>query len=263
MSLSNAKFTTEQIYDVQHVSDNLVTFKITRPEQFRFVAGQFARLGLYENCAEKSAEQIVWRAFSMVNATHSDYLEFFAVIIPNGKFSNLLVNLKNSDHILLDKHVFGYLTLNRFNDGDNLWMLATGTGVAPFLSILQDFEVWQKFTHIILVYNVRFRQNLAYQELINNLAKLEYIGENGAKLRYLPVISRENSENILNGRITDLLANGMLEKQADLPITPENSRIMICGNPQMVQESLELFKKRDMRLALSRKPGQIAVENYW
>jgi len=263
MPLSNAKFTKQQIYDLQYIAPNLLTFKITRPQGFRFSAGQFARLGLCAKANQNTTDDIVWRAYSLVNPPYADYLEFFAVIIPGGKFSNLLLNIKNGEQILLDKQAFGYLTLNRFNDGQDLWMLATGTGVAPFLSMLQDFAIWQQFEHLVLIYNVRKQQDLAYQQLINNLSNIEHIGKNAAKLRYLPIISRENSTNYLNGRITDLLNNGVIEQTLGLKITPENSRIMLCGNPQMVQESLSLFKARNMALALSRRPGQIAVENYW
>jgi len=258
MTVNNQQFTSEKIYDINYLTANLLTFKVTRPAGFRFKAGQFARLGL---C--KESNEIIWRAYSLVNPPHADYLEFFAVLIADGEFSQLLQKSQNNEQILLDKQAFGYLTLDRFADGKDLWMLATGTGIAPFISILQDLPVWQQFERINLCYSVRKTADLAYQDIIKNLANWEYIGENAAKLRYLPLTSREKQPIIQQGRITDLLRTDDLEQIMDCELTTDNSRIMICGNPAMVQDSLNILKSKGFRLALTRKPGQIAVENYW
>ena len=142
-------------------------------------------------------------------------------------------------------------------------LLATGTGIAPFLSILQDFEAWQRFERIILVYSVREARELAYQRLIAELPQRDYLEGLGTKLLYLPVVTRERVPGALQGRITTLIENGELERAADLQLTPEHSRIMLCGNPQMIEDTRAILKARDLNLSLTRRPGQVAVENYW
>lgn len=163
----------------------------------------------------------------------------------------------------MDKQAFGFLTLDRFSDGRDLWLLATGTGLAPFLSILQDLEVWQRFERIILVYSVRQAAELAYQPLIEDLKNRDYLEGVAEKLLYIPVVTREEVPGALHGRITTLIGNGELERAAGLELTPEHSRVMLCGNPQMIDDTRAVLKKRDMNLSLTRRPGQVAVENYW
>ena len=142
-------------------------------------------------------------------------------------------------------------------------MLATGTGIAPFVSILQDFEVWEKFERIVLVYSAREARELAYQDLIAELGKRDYLVEYAHKLTYIPTVTREQTAGALNGRITTLIENGELERAAGVELTPEHSRVMLCGNPQMIDDTRKLLKTRNLQLSLSRRPGQVAVENYW
>ncbi|HWV10418.1 MAG TPA: ferredoxin--NADP reductase, partial [Pseudomonas sp.] len=138
-----------------------------------------------------------------------------------------------------------------------------GTGLAPFLSILQDFEVWERFERIVLVYSARTAAELAYQSLIHGLRELEHLAEYADKLVYLPLVTREQAPGCLHGRITTLLDNGELERAAGLNLSPEHSRLMICGNPQMIDDTRQRLKQRDLQLSLSRRPGQVAVESYW
>ncbi|WP_315288790.1 ferredoxin--NADP reductase, partial [Pseudomonas oleovorans] len=145
----------------------------------------------------------------------------------------------------------------------DLIMLCTGSGIAPFLSILQDFEVWQRFERIVLVYSARTSAELAYQPLIRSFAELEHLAEFAHKLTYLPVVTREQAPGCLHARITDLLDSGELERAAGLELTPEHSRVMICGNPQMIDDIRQRLKARGLNLSLTRRPGQVAVENYW
>jgi ferredoxin--NADP+ reductase len=135
--------------------------------------------------------------------------------------------------------------------------------VAPFLSILQDFEVWEKFERIILVYSVREARELAYQELIAGLAQRDYLAGFAHKLQFIATVTRELHPGALNGRITRLIESGELERAAGLALTAEHSRVMLCGNPQMIDDTRQLLKQREMHLSLSRRPGQVAVENYW
>ncbi|WP_350447832.1 ferredoxin--NADP reductase [Pseudomonas solani] len=258
MSASEEKFTRQTLLDVQTLTPSLFTLRTTRDPGFRFRAGQFARLGV-----TKADGSTVWRAYSMVSAPHDEHLEFFSIVVPGGEFTSELSRLAEGDTLLIDKQAFGFLTLDRFIDGRDLWLLATGTGVAPFLSILQDLEVWQRFERILLVYSARHESELAYQPLIAGLKELEHLEGVADKLTYIPVVTREQVPGALNGRITTLIENGELERAAGLALTPEHSRVMLCGNPQMIEDTRAVLKAQDMNLALTRKPGQVAVENYW
>lgn len=258
MTASDEKFTRQRLLEVQTLTPSLFTLRTSRDPGFRFTAGQFARLGV-----RKPSGSIVWRAYSMVSAPHDEFLDFFSIVVPDGEFTSELSRLKVGEELLVDKQAFGFLTLDRFPDGRDLWLLATGTGIAPFLSILQDFPAWQRFERIVLVYSVREARELAYQQLIAALPQREYLEGLGSKLLYLPVVTREQVPGALHGRITTLIENGELERAADLQLTPEHSRIMLCGNPQMIEDTRSVLKARDLNLALTRKPGQVAVENYW
>ncbi len=258
MTASEEKFTRQRLLEVQTLTPNLFTLRTSRDPGFRFTAGQFARLGV-----RKPSGCIVWRAYSMVSAPHDEFLDFFSIVVPDGEFTSELSRLEVGDELLVDKQAFGFLTLDRFPDGRDLWLLATGTGIAPFLSILQDFEAWQRFERIILVYSVREARELAYQQLIAELPQRDYLEGLGSKLLYLPVVTREQIPGALHGRITTLIENGELERAADLQLTPEHSRIMLCGNPQMIEDTRAVLKARDLNLAMTRRPGQVAVENYW
>lgn len=258
MTVSEDKFTQETLLEVWSWTDSLFSLRCSRPPEFRFRAGQFARLGL---C--KADGSTVWRAYSMVSAPAEETLEFFSVTVPGGEFTSELCRLRPGDTLLVERQPYGFLTLDRFLDGRDLWLLATGTGLGPFLSILRDPEVWQRFEHILLVHSVRAAGELAYREHIGELpARMQPQGGR-EKLRYLPLVTRETVPGTLHGRITMLLDSGELERAAGLALDPAYSRLMLCGNPQMIKDCRELLKARDLQLSLSRKPGQVAVENYW
>ena len=229
MTASAEKFTRQTLLDVKPLTPSLFTLRTTRDPGFRFRAGQFARLGV-----TKADGSVVWRAYSMVSSPYDEFLEFFSIVVPGGEFTSELSRLGVGDTLLVDRQAFGYLTLDRFVDGRDLWLLSTGTGVAPFLSILQDFEVWEKFERIILVYSVREARELAYQELIAELVQRDYLAEYAHKFRYIATVTREEHPGALNGRITTLIESGELERAAGMALTAEHSRVMLCGNPQTV-----------------------------
>jgi ferredoxin--NADP+ reductase len=258
MTASAEKFTRQTLLDVRPLTPNLFTLRTTRDLGFRFRAGQFARLGV-----TKADGSTVWRAYSMVSSPYDEFLEFFSIVVPGGEFTSELSRLEVGDTLLVDRQAFGYLTLDRFVDGRDLWLLSTGTGVAPFLSILQDFEVWEKFERIILVYSVREARELAYQELIAGLAQRDYLAEFAHKLQFIATVTREEHPSAMSGRITALIESGELERAASATLTAEHSRVMLCGNPQMIDDTRQLLKQREMHLSLSRRPAQVAVENYW
>ena len=256
--VSDDKFTPQTLTSIQVWSPSLFSLRCTRDAGFRFRAGQFARLGV-----AKADGSLVWRAYSMASAPHDEFLEFFSIVVPGGEFTSELSRLKVGDSLLVEKQALGFLTLDRFVDGRDLWLLASGTGLAPFLSILQGLEVWQRFERVVLVYSARSFAELASQPLIRSFAELEHLAEFADKLTYLPVVTREQAPGCLNARITELLDSGELERAAGLELTPEYSRVMICGNPQMIDDIRQRLKVRGLNLSLTRRPGQVAVENYW
>jgi len=258
MNVTQEKFTRQRITQLETWTPSLFSFRCTRDVGFRFIAGQFARLGV-----RKANGMIAWRAYSMVSSPFDEFLEFFSIVVPDGEFTSELSKLAVGDEILIEKQPNGFLTLDRFVDGQNLWMLATGTGVAPFLSILQDFEAWQRFERIVLVYSVRTEAELAYRELLDEILTREYVAEHAHKFSFVPIVTREPVQGCLGTRITALLASGELEQHLGLGMEAENSRVLICGNPEMVEDSRMLLQKRQMQLSLTRKPGAVAVENYW
>lgn len=258
MSKEN-KYTIEKITYLKQWTDHLFSFKITRNEAFKFIPGQFARLGV-----KKEDDSIVWRPYSIVSADYDEELEFYSIVVPDGEFTQRLKNLNLNDDIYIDKTNYGLLTTDRFENGKDLWFLSTGTGLAPFISILYDFTIWEQYDKVILVHGVRTAEELAYQDTINDFFTHEYYGDLVRdKLVYVKVVTRENSGGDLYGRITELIKNGELEKFVNIPITIENSRIMICGNPQMVDDTRKLLATKGLTVSKRSKPGNMAVENYW
>ena len=219
MNAAQEKFTRQTITHLHTWTPSLFSFRCTRDVGFRFTAGQFARLGV-----RKANGSIVWRGYSMVSSPFDEFLEFFSIVVPGGEFTSELSQLAVGDEILIEKQAHGFLTLDRFVDGENLWLLSTGTGVAPFLSMLQDFEIWQRFERIVLVYSVRSAAELAYKDLLNEVLTREYVAEYAHKFTFVPVVTREDIAGCLGARITDLLISGELEKYVGLPMTAESSR---------------------------------------
>jgi ferredoxin--NADP+ reductase len=253
------KYTVETITELYTWASNLFSFKTTRSQSYRFIAGQFARLGV-----EGDNGDLVWRAYSICSAPYDEFLEFYSIVVPDGAFTSRLAQLKIGDQVLVEKKNYGYLTTDRFECGRDLWLLSTGTGLAPFLSILQEFDTWEKYENIVLVHSVRYRHELAYQEFIHSFKENELFAEYAHKLKYVPAVTRDQAErSMLNDRITNLLTNGELEAHVGLPINRERSRVMICGNPDMVQETRQILTDRGLTVSLRGKPGNLAVENYW
>ena len=257
--MSADKYTTETITAVRPWTDNLFSFRTTRDRGYRFVPGQFARIGV-PGAAEGS---IVWRAYSIASASYDEHLEFFSVVVPGGQFTSRLSKLREGDPIFVERKSYGFLTTDRFQSGRDLWMLATGTGLAPFLSILHEFDTWESYDNLILVQSVRTAPELAYEELIQGFEGSEYYGEFAHKLRYARIVTREEVPGTLRDRVTKLLGNGVLEQNLGLRLDHDRSRIMLCGNPEMVEDSRKLLVERGFRLSRRGDPGHLAVENYW
>ena len=257
------KFTVQRITSIRAWTPKLFSFTLERPPAYRFEPGQWARLGV------QTPSGVVWRAYSIASANYDDALEFYSIVVPQGAFTSQLAQLKVGDEVLIEKQPYGFLTTSRFQLSPpcDLWMLSTGTGLAPFLSILQDPQVWQDYRQLIIVHGVRSTIELAYAKEINALRQHALFGEYCAahpqKLVYLPCVTRESAAGALPERITTALQNGNLEQAVGTPLDLTASRIMLCGNPQMVDDTRSALKARGFTVSRSAKPGQIAVENYW
>ena len=253
--MSIEKFSVEKILSVQRWTPTLFSFTMTRPAHFKFTAGQFARIGLMVQ------NELVARAYSVVSSPFDETLEFFSIVVPDGAFTSNLQHLKIDDELYLEKIPYGYLTLARYQlpAPQDLWLLATGTGLAPFLSMLQDFETWNKYKQINLVYSVRTVEELAYVERIQEIANVFGEGHDGFK--FVPIITRDPNAT-LHDRLPTLIANGELEKVVGMPLNPATSHVMLCGNPQMVDDTKEALKQRGLTMN-RRGEGNISVENYW
>ena len=258
--LNPNKYTVEKITSIKQWTDHLFSFRTTRSPNFNFIPGQFARLGIQD-----TSDSGVWRPYSIVTATTDPELEFYSILVPDGKFTQRLKNLTSNSEILIDKINYGLLTTNRFTSGKHLWFLSTGTGLAPFISMLYDKAIWQEYTKVVLVHCARTQDELVYQELINNFYHhAEYAPLVANKLIYIKALTRETKSADLYGRITELLMNNQLEQYANLPINNiEDSRIMLCGNPAMVKDMRQILTDRGLTMSRKDTPGNIVAENYW
>ncbi len=203
----------------------------------------------------------------MVSSPYDEHLEFFSIVVPDGAFTTHLNQLKVGDTIFVDKTNFGFLTTARFESGNDLWLLGSGTGLAPFISILHDPATWEQFQNIILVHSARTAEELVYQETIHGLNThpmlLELVDNLPNRFQYIPVVTREVVAGTLGQRITSLLTDGQLLEKSGLKFSQEDSRFMICGNPDMVTDIRNTLKTMGFGPARRNKPGEIAVENYW
>ena len=253
--MSIEKFSLEKVLSVHRWTNTLFSFTMTRPAHFKFTAGQFARIGI------KVGDELVVRAYSVVSSPFDETLEFFSIVVPEGAFTSNLQHLKVDDEIYLEKIPYGFLTLARYQLPlpKDLWLLGTGTGLAPFISMLQDLETWSKYESITLVYSVRTASELAYATRIQEIA--ETFGEGHTGFKFVPIITRDPHAP-LHDRLPVLIENGELEKAVGLSLNPETSHVMLCGNPQMVEDTKEALKARGLTMN-RRGEGNIAVENYW
>jgi ferredoxin--NADP+ reductase len=257
--LAKGKATLETVTGIRWWNDKLFTFSTSKPAGYAFSAGQYARLGL------PADDHVIWRPYSMTSAPAAEELEFYGIVVPNGAFTMRAKQLQVGDRMLVEKQCYGFLTPDRFGDGGELWMLATGTGIGPFISMLRDGYVWRKFARLILVHCVRHADEFAYAEELASLALSSQVGS-AAKLQYLRTSTRDEAAptgDLLRGRITTLLENGELERRAGASLNEETTRIMMCGNPQMIEDTRKLLHARGLRPVRRALPGHFLTENYW
>lgn len=254
------KATVEKILHLHWWTDTLLTFTTTRPPGYSFAAGQYARLGLRDGSGP------VWRAYSMISSPAQEFLEFYGVLVPNGLFTTQLKTRQEGDGILVEKQCYGFMTPDRFTDGDDLWMIATGTGLGPFISMLRDPYVWGKFRTLVLVHGVRHREEFAYADELAQYVRHPPF-DVPARLTVLRTVTRDPPSPadpaMLHGRVTALFESGALERAAGLPIAEAASRIMMCGNPEMIEDMRKLLHGRGLRPVRRALPGHFVTENYW
>ena len=240
-----------KIAETRRWTDNLYSVRIAADFN-DFESGQFARIGLPIN-----GENIM-RPYSFVNTPEEPLSEFYYSVVPEGPLSARLPSLKEGDDILYIPKPNGYMVLSEIPAAKQLWMLATGTAVGPFLSILKGAAVWERFEHLVLAYAVRHADELAYSEEIAALVQ-----KGGGRLVYIPFVSREDTSFAVRGRIPAALKSGAMQEKTGLAVSPEESQFMICGNPQMVKDTAAVLGEFGLERNRRRKPGNITMENYW
>lgn len=235
-------FYQEDVLEVKHWNDTLFSFKTTRPEALRFENGHFVMIGL-----EVEGKPLM-RAYSIASANYEEHLEFFSIKVPNGPLTSRLQHLKKDDKLLVSKKPVGTLVIDDLTPAKNLFLFATGTGLAPFLSIIRDFQTYERFEKVILCHGVRYVNELAYQDYImKDLPNHEYLGEMiSEQLVYYPTVTREPYRN--QGRITHLIENGKLCEDLGLPqLNPETDRAMVCGSQLMNEDTCNILDSLGFR----------------
>ncbi len=249
------KTSQERVLDVHHWTDTLFSFRTTRDPAFRFRNGEFTMIGM-----EIDGRPLL-RAYSVVSANYEDELEFFSIKVPDGPLTSRLQHLKAGDPILIGRKPTGTLVIDNLLPGRNLYLLGTGTGLAPFLSIIKDPETYERFEKVVLVHGCRQVSELAYGETIQEtLPKDEMIGDLvRAGLVYYPTVTREPFRN--RGRITDLIASAQLFNDLGLPaLDLATDRVMMCGSPAMLEELRLMLEGRDFVEGSHSTPGHFVIE---
>ncbi len=248
-------FNHETVTSVRHWNDELFSFNATRSPSFRFSNGQFTMIGL-----EVNGRPLV-RAYSMASANYDEELEFFSIKVPNGPLTSRLQHIKPGDQILVSKKPTGTLVLDNLLPGKVLYLLSTGTGLAPFLSIIRDPDTYERFEKVVLVHGCRQIADLAYRDwLTTEIAEDEFMGEAiRERLVYYPTVTREPFEN--RGRITDLIVSERLFRDVGTaPFDRESDRIMLCGSPAMLTDLRALLQDGGFVEGNHGEPGAFVIE---
>lgn len=234
-----------------HWTENLFTLKIDADVD-DFTAGQFTSLAL-----DIDGERVA-RPYSYLSSPQNRPLEFFFYTATDGILSNALVKLETGDKVWVKQQSNGFFVLREIPECEDIWMLGTGTGIAPFFSILNTEEPWQRFKKIVLVHAVRTLADLRYQEMVEAL-KTKY----GDRFLFQAYVSREVVEGSINGRIPSTIKDRSLEESVGLNLDIDKSHLMLCGNPDMVKDTVGILKERGFSKNRRRTPGHITIENYW
>lgn len=250
-----SKFLEERVLSVHHWTDRLFSFRTTRNPAFRFRSGEFTMIGIPVD------GKPLLRAYSVASPHYADELEFFSIKVPNGPLTSRLQHLKEGDQIMVSVKPTGTLVLDNLAPGKNLYLLGTGTGLAPFLSIIRDPEAYERFEKVIVVHGVRFANDLAYSDYITDvLPQDEFLGDMvREQLIYYPTVTREDFRN--RGRITALMESGKLFSDIGLPnMSIENDRFMLCGSSEMLADVRQLLDSRGFLEGNHGEQGHYVIE---
>ncbi|MDE2503566.1 MAG: ferredoxin--NADP reductase [Burkholderiales bacterium] len=249
-------YSTERVLSVHHWNDTLFTFRCTRDPALRFQSGQFVMIGLVVD-----VKPLV-RAYSVASAHYEEQLEFFSIKVANGPLTSRLQHLEVGDEVLVGRKPHGTLILSDLLPARHVYLFGTGTGLAPFLSLIKDPEIYERFEKVVLVHGVRFANELAYREMIEEeLPSNEFFGEDvRAKLIYYPTVTREPFRN--SGRLTDLVESGKLQADIGLPrISADHDRAMICGSPSMLKDTCAMLDAHGLKVSPRLgEPGDYVFE---
>ena len=240
-----------EIVENRHWTDTAFTLRV-KDAPLAFEAGQFVRIAL-----DIDGERVA-RAFSMVNAPGEPLLEFYGIVVPQGPLSPRLARLEAGDRLFVAPNPAGFLVLSEIPEAETLWLVSTGTGIAPFVSMLRAGTPWSRFEKVVLVHAVRRAPELVYRDEIERAR-----AKHGSRLQYVPIVSREDVPGTLRGRIPALLRDGRLEAAAGLKIAPAGPQVMLCGNPDMLKDTTAALAERGLRKNRRRTPGQITLESFW
>ena len=246
----------ERVLDVHHWNDSLFSFTTTRDPGFRFRNGHFTMMGL-----EQENGRPLLRAYSLTSANYEEQLEFFSIKVPDGPLTSQLQHIKPGDEVLVNSKTTGTLVVDHLLPGENLYLISTGTGLAPFMSIIKDPEVYEQFDKVILTHGVRYVSELAYQRVIREeLPRNEFFGDLvKEKLIYYPTVTREPYEN--KGRLTELLTSNKLTNDLALPdINPKTDRFMICGSPSMLKDTCAILDDMGFEESRGGRMGHYVIE---
>lgn len=245
----------ERVTEIRHYTDKLFSFRTTRAPSFRFQSGQFAMIGLEVN------GRPLLRAYSMTSAVYDDHLEFFSIKVPNGPLTSRLQHIQPGDEILVNAKPTGTLLMSNLKPGRRLWLLATGTGFAPFASIVRDPETYETFDTVIAVEGCRQAAELEFAtRVVTDVRQHEFLSELAAdKLLYYATVTREPYHH--QGRIPDLLRSGRLSSDLGIaPLDRSGDRVMLCGNPHMLADTKALLQERGFAEGSSGEPGEFVIE---
>ncbi len=248
-------FNEERVLSVHHWTDRLFTFTTTRDPALRFSNGHFTMIGLRVN------DKPLLRAYSIVSPNYEEHLEFLSIKVPDGPLTSRLAHIQVGDTIIVGKKPTGTLLCDYLLPAKRLYLLSTGTGLAPFMSIIRDPETYERFEQVILVHGVRQVDELAYHDLlVDHLPKHEFLGAYiKDKLLYYPTVTRETYVNM--GRVTEVLENGKLAADLGLPaLDRENDRVMICGSPAMLRDLKQMLEARGFAEGNTTRPGDFVIE---
>jgi len=253
---ASGAFFVETVTWVQHWTPSLFSFRTTRDPALRFASGQFVMVGLMK----EDGKPLV-RAYSIASPAWHEELEFYSIKVPDGPLTSRLQNIQVGDQVLIGRKPTGTLVLDGLKPGKRLYMLGTGTGLAPWLSLARDPEVYERFDEVIVTHTVREVGDLNYRELLEEeLPNDEYLGELiGPKLRYYPTVTREEFKT--KGRITDLIASGKLFEDLGVPpLDPAVDRLMLCGGPSVLADLKQLLLDRGYQEGSLANPGDFVLE---